>query len=490
MIEIPLVRKLIFTSMFMTAHLTMAACGNQEELNASAQESEESSPEGSTVSDDRPNSGTSGACSTDDSSADASEETTPGSDSESGTGEDCGSGDTAAPDGDPSAEEDSEVPNATPSAEKKIVAYFVEWGVYQRDYHVADIPADKITHLNYAFANVSDTGECILYDSYAAIDKFYPGDSWDNGALRGNFNQLRILKQAHPHLKTLISVGGWTLSNKFPELASTAEGRSRFAQSCVEFMLTYGFDGIDIDWEYPVSGGLTAGTPQDKQNFTLLLAELRSQLDAVEQGYLLTIAAPAGPGTFANIELESIHPYLDFINVMTYDFHGGWENQTSHQAPMFSIDGDPFEQAETYTVTSALSSYVQAGIPSHKLIMGLPFYGRGWQGVANEEDGLFQSATGPSTNGTWEAGVFDYKDLKNNFLGQGYTRYWDQQGQVPWLYNETSGIFISYEDTQSIAIKSAYVAEQNFGGAMFWELSSDTHDAELLSTVYSVLNQP
>ena len=122
-------------------------------------------------------------------------------------------------------------------------------------------------HINYAFANVSDGGECILYDSYAAIDKFYPGDSWDTGALRGNFNQLRLLKEAHPHLKTLISIGGWTLSSKFPEVAATAAGREKFARSCVEFMLAYGFDGIDVDWEYPVSGGLTDGTPEDKEKY-------------------------------------------------------------------------------------------------------------------------------------------------------------------------------------------------------------------------------
>ena len=163
-----------------------------------------------------------------------------------------------------SSSSDPDGSGATPLENKKIVAYFVEWGVYQRDYHVADIPAEKLTHINYAFANVSDAGECILYDSYAAIDKFYPGDSWDNGAMRGSFNQLQLLKQAHPHLKTLISVGGWTLSGKFPAVAATAQGRETFARSCRVYA-TYGFDGIDIDWEYPVSGGLTDGTPEIKK---------------------------------------------------------------------------------------------------------------------------------------------------------------------------------------------------------------------------------
>jgi len=380
---------------------------------------------------------------------------------------------------------DSEdTPGVTPLEDKKIVAYFVEWGVYQRDYHVADIPAEKLTHINYAFANVSDGGECILYDSYAAIDKFYPGDSWEGGAMRGSFNQLRLLKEAHPHLKTLISIGGWTLSSKFPELAATAAGREKFARSCVEFMLAYGFDGIDVDWEYPVSGGLTDGTPEDKENFTLLLAELREELDDAGAGYLLTIAAPAGPSTYPNLELDLIHPYLDFINVMTYDFHGGWENQTGHNAAMYPTDGDPSEISQTGNVNAAIQAYLDAGIPPAKVVMGLPFYGRGWQDVSATAIGRFQSASGAAANGTWEAGIFDYKDLKNNFVGQGYTRYWDEDAQVPYLYNPATGIWISYDDTESMTIKTEYIVSEGLGGAMYWELSSDTADAELLSVVY------
>ena len=389
------------------------------------------------------------------------------------------------------SDSDPEAPNTdedlVPLGEKKIVAYFVEWGVYERDYHVADIPAEKLTHINYAFANISDNGECALYDSYAATDKHYAGDSWDAGAMRGSFHQLNLLKQSHPHLKTLISVGGWTLSSKFPQVASTAQGRERFAQSCVEFMQTYGFDGIDIDWEYPVSGGLTDGTPADRENFTLLLQTIREALEAEGEGYLLTIAAPAGPSIYANIELDLIHPYLDFINVMAYDFHGGWESQTGHNAPMHPAQDDPFAQAQTYNIHAAIQAYLDAGIPSEKVVMGLPFYGRGWQGVGSAGSGRFQSATGAAVNGTWEAGVFDYKDLKNNFLGQGYTRYWDEAAQVPWLYNPDTEIWISYDDAESIEIKSDYIVSQNLGGAMYWELSSDTSDAELLTRVYETL---
>ena len=139
---------------------------------------------------------------------------------------------------------------------RRIVAYFPEWAVYRRNYHVANIPADKITHVNYAFAKPTADGDCVLFDAYAAIDKAYPGDKWDQGVLRGSFNQLQILKKKHPHLKTLISVGGWTLSGPFSDIAFTEEKRVKFAKACVAFMVKYGFDGVDIDWEYPVSGGL------------------------------------------------------------------------------------------------------------------------------------------------------------------------------------------------------------------------------------------
>src|SRR5262249_54207935 len=139
---------------------------------------------------------------------------------------------------------------------KRLVAYFTEWGVYGRKYHVTDIPADKLTHIIYAFARINEKGECALYDSYAAIDKFYPGDKWDKGFLRGNFHQLQKLKKKHPHLRTLIAVGGWTLSGPFSDVALTAKSRTTFARSCVAFLVKYGFDGIDIDWEYPVGGGL------------------------------------------------------------------------------------------------------------------------------------------------------------------------------------------------------------------------------------------
>jgi chitinase len=383
------------------------------------------------------------------------------------------------------------------AGEKHIVGYCTEWGIYGRKYNVPDIPAAKLTHINYAFAKINERGECALVDSYAAIDKAYPGDKWDPGELRGSFKQLQLLKKKHPHVKTLISVGGWTLSGPFSDVAFTQASRSKFTTSCVAFMLKYGFDGVDIDWEYPVGGGLESNKtrPADRQNYTLLLAELRTQLD--EQGkkdskhYLLTIAAPAGPRTYANIELDRIHRHLDWINLMSYDFHGGWSEQTNFNAPLFSSSKDTTKDETVrkhFHVDSAVKGYLAAGVPAEKLVVGVPFYGRGWQGVKKVNDGLYQPRAAGLPRGTWENGVFDYKDLAGNHVGK-FKRYWHDEAKVPWLYDEKSGIMISYDDPESLKHKAEYVNKHNLGGVMFWDLSADDSKASLLTTLHSTLRR-
>ncbi len=391
------------------------------------------------------------------------------------------------------------LPGSAPVAEKepdkKIVGYFAEWSIYGRKYNVADIPAGKLTHLNYAFAKINPAGECTLIDSYAAIDKAYPGDKWDAGVLRGNFNQLLQLKRKHPHLRTLISIGGWTQSGLFSDAALTEASRGKFARSAVAFMVKYGFDGVDVDWEYPVSGGLQGNKtrPQDRQNFTLLLAELRKQLDERgkldKKAYLLTIAAPAGPNTYRNLELAKIHAHLDWINLMTYDFHGSWSPLTNFNAPLYPSKDDPTTDEtirKHFNVDSAVKAYLAAGVPAGKLVVGVPFYGRGWAGVKKENNGLYQKAAGQPPKGTWEAGVFDYKDLSVNYAGK-FKRHWHKEAQVPWLYDEARGIMISYDDPQSLRLKAEYVRDHKLGGAMFWELSADDREDSLLNALVGVL---
>ncbi|MEZ4663548.1 MAG: glycosyl hydrolase family 18 protein [Caldilineaceae bacterium] len=395
-----------------------------------------------------------------------------------------------------------------PALQGRIIGYFVSWAVYDRNFHVAEIKADRLTHINYAFANISEQGECILGDPYADTEKIYPKTDNSNdppGTLRGSFNQLRILKEAHPHLKTLISVGGWNWSARFSDAALTPEARARFTQSCVDFMARYGFDGIDIDWEYPVGGGLAGNgaRPEDKQNFTLLLAELRRALDArgVADGrdYLLSIAAPAGPTLYANFELDKIHAYLDWINVMAYDFHTGAESTTNLHAPLFAAADDPSADATQLNVDAALRAYLDAGVPAAKLIMGMPFYGHGWSGVDAAHNGLYQSSMG-QPSGTWEPGIFDYMDLAANYIDAGYSRQWHAEANAPWLYSAASKIMISYDDAESIVRKTDYIRQHNLGGAMIWELSADSAgDVEgangrtipsLLDAIYAQLSLP
>jgi chitinase len=374
----------------------------------------------------------------------------------------------------------------------RIVGYYTSWSIYARSYFVTDIPADKLTHINYAFANVSEEGECMVGDDWADTQYPYPDDPADALYL-GNFRQLNVLKEQYPHLKTLISVGGWTWSDHFSDAALTAESRAKLARSCVALMKQYGFDGLDIDWEYPVSVGAnpSIGRPEDTENVTLLLAELRAQLDA--QGdqdggvhYLLTIAAPAGPSQYRRFQLDQIHAYLDWINVMAYDFHGGWDKITNFNAPLYATSGDSGPGDASLNVDAAMQAYLAAGIPADKLVVGVPFYGRGWSGVADVQNGLFQVADGVPP-GTWEPGAFDYEDLAANYLPT-YTRYWSDEAQVPWLYNADQQIMITYDDPDSMQAKAAYVQREGLGGIMFWELSGDTSVHALVNALYETFN--
>jgi chitinase len=391
-------------------------------------------------------------------------------------------------------------PSPTPApVPPRIIGYFTSWGVAGRGYTVSRIPAGQLTHINYAFAAISPLGKCALGDPVADTQRFYSKrDSVDQtpdvkDGPHGNFNQLLKLKKKYPDLKILISVGGWNGSGMFSEIAQDPTSRQKFVQSCLELYLDkWGeiFDGIDLDWEYPVSGGAKKGQPADKQNFTLLLEEFRKQLDAKEQiskkDYLLTIAAPAGPEVYKNLELDKIPAFLDWINIMTYDFHGAWDKTTNFNAPLHKSSSDPSKDPvvrEQFNVEAAAQAYLKAGIPAAKLVVGVPFYGRGWMGVANKNNGLYQAASGPA-KGNLEPGAFDYATIKKTFIPT-YTRFWHEEAKVPWLYNPTTGIMISYDDPESVGEKADYVKENKLGGIMFWELSQD--GGELLQAIYSRL---
>ncbi|MCC6297685.1 MAG: hypothetical protein IT314_00190 [Anaerolineales bacterium] len=387
------------------------------------------------------------------------------------------------------------VETAVPTPDGKyVIGYYPSW-VADRHIFLKDIPADKLTHINYAFSNLSADGQCILGDSAADVEKVFSKaesvngqDDAESAALHGNFNQLLELKQKYPHLKVLISIGGWTWSENFSDAAQDDASRQRFVASCVDLYLKQYpgvFDGLDIDWEYPVSGGMTNGKPEDKKNFTLLLAEARRQLDELgktnNQQYLLTIAAPVGPGNIRNLELAEISSIVDWINLMTYDFHGPWDTTTNFNAPLFKTVNDPSDSS--LNVDAAVQAYLQSGVPPEKLVLGVPFYGYGWNTSSEADNGLYQPVSGLAS-GTREAGAYEFKDVQENYLSK-YQRHWNAEAFVPWLYDSASKTFITYEDAQSLEAKAGYVHDQGLAGVMIWELSQG--DESLLDAIHKGL---
>jgi len=359
------------------------------------------------------------------------------------------------------------------STSKFMVGYFPGLAIHARGYHVSDIPADKLTHINYAFAWVSNSGGCVSLS---------PQDD------QINFPALQLLKQQHPGLRTLIAVGGASHSGNFSKATATAAARQSLAQSCVSFMRVSGFDGIDIDWEFP--------GPTDKPNYTALLKELRSQLDVqgVTDGthYLLTAALSGSPDHFAHFELPQIAQYLDWINLMAYDFYTASSSKTHFSAPLYasSTDREPDpKKRSSSNVDASVRAYLSEGVPAGKIVVGLPFFGYGWEGVTNVNHGLYQATTGPA-HGTWQHdGLFDFQDLKNNYVGT-YLRFWSTEASAPWLYSPDTGIMINYDDAQSLGLKADYVNANKLGGVMIWQLSADDAQSSLVNALSARLNPP
>lgn len=369
----------------------------------------------------------------------------------------------------------------------KIVAYFADWDIYGRNYQVTDIDASKVTQINYAFAAIDNNGEITSLDPWADyLNPYLKGV--ENSPIKGCFGQLINLKKEHPGLQTIISVGGWSGSGKFSDVALTDASRTKFADSVVKFLRDYQFDGVDLDWEYPVAGGLDTNVrrPEDKQNFTLLLQTIREKLDVAGQQdhkkYLLTIAAGATKSYVQNTEMDKIDKIVDWINLMTYDFHGAWENVTGNDAPLYSHDGSVLND------NTAVKLFENAGVRAKHLVLGVPFYGKGWDGVSPTNNGEFQPAAGPAKTGTWQAAIYDYTDLESNYINKnGFTSYWDDVEKEPYLYNPTTGTFITYENTKSIEAKTDYIKDNHLGGAMLWEISGDRNETLLSALAKGVL---
>ena len=425
---------------------------------------------------------------------------------------------------------------------KQVGTYFAEWSIYGRQFYLKNVQdsgaAAKLTFLNYSFANVynrggkyvcdasvnkAETGNQDGGDAWAVYQKGFSAaesvdgvadifgwPTWDDprngvsGPLKGNLNQLKKLKAKNPNLKAVISLGGWTWSKWFSAAAATPELRQTLVASCIDVWIKGNlpfdsganaggpgvaagvFDGIDIDWEYPGAQGIGTNTvsPADKQNNNLLMAEFRKQLDALSKTtgkkYLLTVAIGAGDDKIAATEPAEYSKYLDWINIMSYDYNGGWDAQgpTDFHSNLYQDPASPRTVNPTtgkvsrYYTDAAVKDMIARGTPASKLHIGVPFYGRGWTGVTNANNGLYQKATGPA-KGTYEAGFEDYKVLKN---APG-TEYIHPVTKQTYRFDGTT--FWSYDTPRDIKLKADYAKSMGLGGMFSWEIDGDTTDAAL-----------
>ncbi|WP_234363746.1 glycosyl hydrolase family 18 protein [Streptomyces sp. WAC04657] len=377
-------------------------------------------------------------------------------------------------------------PDIPPPPNAVKLGYFTNWGVYGRNYHVKNIvtsgSASKITHINYAFGNVQG-GKCTIGDSYADYDKAYTADqsvdgvadTWDQ-PLRGNFNQLRKLKKAYPHIKVLWSFGGWTWSGGFGQ---AVQNPTAFAQSCYDLVedprWADVFDGIDLDWEYPNACGLTCDT-SGAASFKNMMQAMRAKFGANNLVTAAVTADASAGGKIDAADYAGAAPYYDWLNVMTYDFFGAWaaKGPTAPHSPLTSYAGIPqagFNSAE------AIAKFKAKGVPANKLLLGIGFYGRGWTGVTQSAPG--GTATGAAP-GTYEAGIEDYKVLKNTCPATGTI--------AGTAYAHCGTNWWSYDTPATVTSKMGWAKSQGLGGAFFWEFSGDTTNGELVGAINSGLS--
>lgn len=389
---------------------------------------------------------------------------------------------------------------------KTVAAYFVEWGVYGRNFPVDKVPLPNLSHLLYGFIPIcggdglNDALKSIpgsfealqrscrgrsdfkvaIHDPWAAVQKPQKGVSAWNEPYKGNFGQLMAAKLANPHLKVLPSIGGWTLSDPFYFLHD-AEKRRVFVESVREFLQVWKFfDGVDIDWEFPGGKGANPALgngERDADTYLILLKELRAMLDALQlqtgRTYELTSAIGAGYDKIAVVRYDAAQEFLDKIFLMSYDFKGAWSNtDLGHQTALYAPS---WNANELYNTDHAVQLLKGQGVDPAKVILGVAMYGRGWTGVSGYDgDDYFSGTADGPVAGTWENGVVDYRQIKNDLSR--YTYKFDTVAKAAYVFDKESGDLISFDSVDSVLAKVDYVQRNGLGGLFAWEIDADNGD--------------
>ncbi len=345
-----------------------------------------------------------------------------------------------------------EEPGGTPSPDKKIIVGYVPG--FRGLLDQLSIDAQKLTHINYAFVDVQD------------------GMAWlTNGETDTvNFRILNTLKEVNPDLKILISIGGWTWSGNFSDAVLTPASRARFAKTSVEIVADHDLDGVDIDWEYPGQiGDNNVFRPEDRKNYTQMFKALRKELDKLTKttgkSYELTTAVGANYSYIEHTEMDKAVKYLDYVNLMTYDFYTSGDTAGHHSNLYPPEDYDRDASAD-----KSFRLFLEAGVPAEKLVLGVPFYGRSWIMKSTDNHGINR----PVEKGARGGG---YTYIKDSLVNQkGFVRYWDESASAPYLFNSETRQLITYDDEESIKLKCKYVMDNHMAGMMFWQYASDTSE--------------
>lgn len=354
---------------------------------------------------------------------------------------------------------------ATIVAAKNIVCYYGTWATYRNGngkFSVTNIDPSLCTHLIYGFVGINTNGTIRVLDPWLDLE-----DNWGLGTMR----QFNDLKYANPALKTLVAVGGWNEgSQKFSTVAQSALLRTRFAQDAARFCSYHGFDGLDVDWEYPAQRD---GDPTvDRENFVSFLADLREEFS--KRGLLLTAAVAATEASASiSYNIPEIAKHLDFINVMAYDLHGPWESKTGHNAPLYVGPNDNTTNQKQLNVNSSIRYWVQQGIPTWKIMLGVAFYGRSFTLRSSSEHDVGAPSSGPGQAGqyTYESGFLGYNEICEKLVVDKWNQCWDADQKVPYAYGGNQ--WVGFDNVESLSLKCDFIDQYELGGVMLWSIETD-----------------